>query len=237
MVNILTKIIVFILFFINLCSPIVESKDKNIKQCFYNIEDGKSLSEDLLILSERKIPTFVIIDPYEKLDKVTLNLLEKYQEDDGLKIVLKNHAKLEKSRFVIKEYNKNLSISGIVDVESNKLVYTGAENISFYVIKVDSDPLETMTKVNELQKDKSNYALLVDEGSFDLSNLLLVYSEIKGEPLEISDYSFKFKEKPKIYNVFTYVGNVTIILFSISIAVFILAIIIFRKWSMKKFLD
>jgi hypothetical protein len=240
MANILIKVGASLILFINIYNPIVKADSENLKQCFYRIteyENSKALNEDLRLLNNMEIPVFVVINPNENINKNVIAVLEKFQKEANIGVLLENNSGLEKSYFAVKEYDNRIHLSGLCNIQKDKLVYIGEKNISFDLMEITADPLETMTKVNIEKEYDVNYALVVNGDSFNISTLLLAYNELQGLPLEVSNYSFHLKKPALIYEVFTHVGDITIVFFSISIVIFVISIVIFKKWSREKFLD
>lgn len=240
MENILIKISVVLLIFINLYYPTVKADSENLKQCFYIItenENSKNLNEDLNAFKKIKIPISVLIDPNEKISKNVIEVLEKFQKESKLTILLENDDRLEESYFGVKGYDKKLKLSGLYSILKDKLIYTGEKSISFNIIKPTSDPLKTIAEIEKEQKIEANYALVVNGDEFNISTLLLANNELKGAPLDVSNFRFYFKKTALIYEIFVYVGDFTIVLFSISIVIFVASTIIFKRWSRERFLD
>lgn len=241
MANILIKIGTAIILFINLYNPVVVKADtENIKQSFYVITENtneKSLNENLNLLKENEIPTFVIIDSNENIKKNIIEVLKEFQDENNLGIILENSGNLERSSFVVKGYNTKLKLSGICSIEEHKLIYKGREDIPFELVKIDKDPLKIVSQINMLLEKNENYAIVINEEDFNISTILLANNELKGLPLDTSNYSLDINYSKGMAKIVTYVGNINIILFSISIIIFCAAIVIFRKWSIERFLD
>lgn len=240
MVNILIKVVVILMVFVNLYSPIVKADSGNLKQCFYIIKEyqnSKDLNEDLDSLNNMKIPVFAVIDPNENISKNVIDVLERLQRETKLDILLENKERLEKSYFAVKGYSDKLQLSGLCHIQGDKLSYIGENNIVFDLVEITADPLITISQISMEKKHNTNYALVIDGYRFNVSTLLLAYNELQGLPLQVTNYSFNLNKPALIYNIFTHVGDVSIALFSISIVIFAMAIVIFKKWSREKFLD
>lgn len=238
--NILIKFSTTLIIFINLFTSVVNADSKNLKQCFYIIsaeENSEDLYEDLNLFKDEKIPVFVVIDPNENIDKKVIEVLKVFQDDINLGIILEDVKNIENSYFAIKGYDKKLEISGLCNIKDNKLFYIGENNIIFDIINIDVNPLKTISEVNEERENKVNYALIVNSNDINISTLLLANNELKGLPLDTSNYSLRLKELSVMDKIVIYVGYINIVVFSISIIIFIAAIIIFRKWSTERFLD
>ncbi|EGD48965.1 hypothetical protein Cpap_3392 [Ruminiclostridium papyrosolvens DSM 2782] len=238
--NMPIKIGVFILIFMNLNSPIVNADSQNLKQCFYIVsenKDSKDLSEDLKALDNMKIPVFVVINPNSNIHKEIIAVLESLQKESKLRILLENNNGIEKSYFAVQGYANKLNLYGLCNIQKNKLLYMGQNNISFSAIKIKKDPLETMSEVNLEKEQNHNYALVINGDEFNISTLLLAWNELQGLTLEVPDYRFYLESPSLIYVIFTYVGDVTVTFFAISIIIFVSAIIIFKKWSQEMFIN
>ncbi|MDU5109141.1 MAG: hypothetical protein E6248_01735 [Clostridium sp.] len=240
MANILIKFSIVLILLTNLFTSVANADINNLKQCFYIIsaeEKSRDLYEDLNLFKEKEIPVFVVIDPNENIDKKVIDLLKVFQDDINLGIILEDVKNIENSYFAVKGYDKKLKISGLCNIEENKLLYIGESNLSFDLINIDIDPLKTISEVKAEREDDSNYALVVDSDNFNISTLLLANNELKGVELDTSNYSLRLKEPTFMDKIVVYVGYINIVIFSISIIIFIAAIIIFKKWSMERFLD
>lgn len=240
MANILIKFTTVLVLIINLFTSVVNADSKSLKQCFYIIsEDKKSkdIYEDLKLIKDEEIPVFVVIDPNYNIDNKVIETLEGLQNEGNIGIVLENVKSIETSYFAVKGYDKKLKISGLCNIENNKLDYIGESNISFNIINIDKDPLKTISKVNEERKNQGNYALVVNSDDINISTLLLANNELEGLPLDTSNYRLMLKELSFMENIVIYFGYINTVIFSISIIIFIAAIIIFRKWSTERFLD
>lgn len=240
MANILIKFTTVLVIVMNLFTSVVNADSKNLKQCFYIIsEDKKSkdLYEDLILLNDKDIPVFVVIDPNENIDKKVIDVLKGLQNEINLGIILEDVKNIENSYFAIKGYDKKLEISGLCNVKDNKLFYFGESKISFSIINIDGDPIKVMSEVNIERENDSNYALVLNSNNLNISTLLLANNDIKGMPLDTSNYRVRLKEPSLMEKIVLYFGDITIVIFSISIMIFIAAIIIFRKWATERFLD
>lgn len=234
------KIGVALLLFMSFHSTIVNADSQNLKQCFYIVSENKgskALIEDLKALDNMKIPVFAVINPNINIKKDVIASLESFQKDSKLCILLENNNGLEKSYFAVKGYDHKLNLSGLCNIQNNKLLYMGQNNISFSAIEIKKDPLETMSVVAGEKEQGDNYALIVNGEEFNISTLLLAWNELSGLTLEVPNYRFYLKNPSLIYVIFTYVGDVTIVFFAISIIIFISAIIIFKKWSEEMFIN
>lgn len=239
MENMLIRISAFLLIFINLFCTAVKAEGENLKQCFYIVaenQSSKSLNEELDSLKSREVPVIVIINPNEKISKNVIEMLEKLQKENRLTVLLENDNRLEKTYFAENGYDKKLKLSGLCSIQKDKFFYTGEKDIYFNLIGIAPDPLKTLAEINKKQKTEANYALVVSGDKFNISTLLLADNELKGIPLKVPDYRFYLKKPALIYQIFVYAGDFTIVLFSVSIVIFIAAVIIFKKWSRERFL-
>lgn len=239
MENMLIRISAFLLIFINLFCTAVKAEGQNLKQCFYIVSENqssKSLSEDMDSLKSREVPVIVIINPNEKISKNVIEMLEKLQKENRLTVLLENDNRQEKTYFAVNGYDKKLKLSGLCSIQKDKFYYTGEKDICFNLIDIAPDPLKTLAEINKEQNTEANYALVVSGDKFNISTMLLANNELKGIPLKVPDYRFYLKKPALIYQVFVYAGDFTIVLFSVSIVIFIAAAIIFKKWSRERFL-
>lgn len=240
MANTLIRIVVVSLLFFNLYNPMVRAEGENLKQGFYLIKDhtrSKDLISDMKILEDMNIPVFLVIDSDEKIEKTVINTVSKTQKDKQVQVLLEDSNNLEKSYFRVKNFDKDIKLSGLYRIEKGQLTYMGKRNISFEIIEPTTDPLEVMLNVKEKNKKNLNQALIIDGEIFNLSTLSLAYKELEGSNLDTKDYEFSFEKIGMRYRIFTSVGDVTMILFYTSIVIFSLAIIVFKKWSKEKFLS
>lgn len=239
MANILIKIGTILILIFNIYNPMVEATGKNFKQGFYIITEGQKshdIKQDLDTLNDMKVPIFIVINPYKKMNKNLINMLQEFQEDQNTEIILQDVSSIETTYFVSKEYDKKLKVSGLCNITGDKLYYMGEKNIVFDLIDIYQDPLETILEVNKIKGD-SNYALLLNGNDFNLSTFLLTYQGLPGGALDIGDYRLEFKKPNLINMIITYIGDITIIFFLVSIIIFSVAIVIFKKWSNKNFIN
>ncbi len=239
MANMPIKIGVALVIFMNLFSPIVNADSHNLRQCFYIVSDNKGskdLNEDLKAIINMEIPVFAVIDPNSNIHKDVIATLERFQKETKLSILLEDSG-VEKSYFAVKGYANKLKLSGLCNIQKNKLIYFGQTNISFTAIEINKDPLKTMSNVNMEKEHNNNYALIINGDEFNISTLLLAWNELRGLALEIPSYRLHLNRPALIYVVFTHIGEATIAFFAISIIIFVSAIIIFKKWSGERFMN
>lgn len=240
MANILIKFTTALVIIMSLFTSVVNADSKNLKQCFYIISEykkSKDLYEDLKLIKDKEIPVFVVIDPNDNIDKKVIEILQELQNERNLGVILEKDKSIENSYFALKGYDKKLKISGLCNIENNKLFYFGESKISFSIINIDGDPIKVMSEVNIERENDSNYALVLNSNNLNISTLLLANNDIKGMPLDTSNYRVRLKEPSLMEKIVLYFGDITIVIFSISIMIFIAAIIIFRKWATERFLD
>lgn len=239
-VNTLIKIIISVILTLSLCSPMVNGESENLKQCFYIVTENqksKEVNEDLISLNNMEIPVIIIIDPNKDINKKVVDLLKDIQEKTKLIIILKGEKEFERTPFVIKQYNNILKISGTCNINKEKLIYKGEGKKTFDIVNIGTNPVETMNEIKRIRTRNVNKALIVDKESLNISTLALAHEELNGEYLDVFNYSLKFKDTELLYRIFTYIGDLTLVFFSISIVIFSIAIIIFKKYSKEKFLD
>ncbi|VYT79683.1 hypothetical protein [Clostridium tertium] len=240
MANMLIKIGTAIILFMNLFTQVARADSGNLKQCFYIVtedKNSKDLYEDLNLINSKDIPVLVVIDPDDNINKKNIDVLKTLQDEINLDVILENDKNLEKSYFVIKGYDKELRLSGLCEIQNDKLLYMGESDTSFDFIDIDKDPVKAVSEVNIHKGKDVNYALVVNGDDFNISTLLLANSELEGLPLDISNYSFIIEDPTLMDNIIIYIGYINIVFFSISVIIYLVAIIIFKKWSIKKFLD
>lgn len=240
MASTLIKLATILTLVINLYNPVTKAQGKNFKQSFYIVEEGQhsqDIYEDLTCLIHMDIPVIVAIDPNLNINKNVVDILGRLQKDERLNIILKDSINLEKTYFLVKGYNKDLKISGLYNIEKDKLNYMGKDNLLFNLIKIGRDPLETKGKINSKNKYKENHALVVEGKSLNVSTLLLAYDELDGEPIKAGNHTYSIKGPALIYKIFSYIGDATIVFFTLSIIIFMVAIGIFKIWSNEAFFD
>lgn len=210
-----------------------------IKQCFYIIMDSqnsKDMYNDLEIMLDIEMPIFVVINPNHNIHKNVIDRLSILQEEKNLPILLMDENKLEGTYFAIKGFDKKITIAGKYTVSDNKIIYTGDKGVNLELIQITQDPVDTLNNINIKKNTSNNLGLVVNSDEFNISTLLLAYKELDGIPLDVQDYRLELKEPILIYNVFKNIGDVTLIFFFVSILIFLVAFVIFKRWSKEKFL-
>lgn len=211
----------------------------NLKQCFYIIEPEQTSEEihkDIITLYDLSIPVIMLIDPNDNIHNNVIKTLEKLQEDKQLSLLIKETENMDKSYFLVKEYDKRLIISGRYYQTDSQVVYLGNNEIVFNIVDI-SEPLETLSRINIKKDTKDNIGLIITGDNYNISALLLALNELEGEDLYLGSYQEEFGQANMLYKVTTNIGDITLIFFLFSIIVFLTAIIIFKRWSKERFID
>lgn len=209
-----------------------------IKQCFYIIDkeqDSDLLDQDLSTLIDLDIPVIAVIDPSDSIHINVINVIKKLQEESQLKVVLEKNHDLDKTYFKAQEYDKKLIISGEYDQREDKVVYIGDEQVEFDVIINTNDPVDTLSQINIKKDTRQNIGIIMTKDNYNISTLLLAFYEIEGEHLQTGSYQLEIEDPNIIYRAISNIGDITLVFFMISILIFSVAIIVFKKWSQERF--
>lgn len=240
MENMLIKFLISLIVAINLFTYTVKAESEKLKQCFYVItqeQNSSSVKDELTLLNNAEISVIVVIEPNESINEKVIEVIEGFQNEPNIRVVLKDSDKLERSYFIVRGYNKRLKMSGICNINEKELTYVGEKTFSFNLIEITENPLKVISQINKAKETKSNLALVIKGGNFNISTVLLANEQLQGVSLKEETYILNLKKTPFIFTIFTYVGQVTIVFFSIAIVIFLTAILIFKKWSREKFID
>ncbi|NLI89634.1 MAG: hypothetical protein GX366_04420 [Epulopiscium sp.] len=211
----------------------------NLKQCFYIIEPGQDSEEiykDIVTLYDLSIPVVIVIDPNDKIHNNVIKILETLQVDKQINLLLKKTDMIDKSYFLLNEYNKRLTISGGYYQTDSQAVYIGEDEIAFNIVDI-GQPLDTLSQINIKKDTKDNIGLVITRNNYNISALLLAFNELEGENLHLGSYQEEFEQANMLCRAIASIGDITLIFFSISIIVFLAAIIIFKRWSKERFID
>lgn len=211
-----------------------------IKQCFYIISgehNSKDIYDDIDTMLDSGIQVFVVINPNHNINRNVINILRRLQEEKSLSILLMDDSKMENTYFAIKGLDKKITIAGKYNAVDNKALYTGNSEIGFELIHINGDPLDTLQKINIKKDTNNNIGLVVNSDEFNISTLSLALGELEGSPLDVQNYRLELEEPILMYNVFTNIGDLTLIFFTVSIIIFLVALTIFKRWSKEKFLS
>lgn len=213
---------------------------ENLKQSFYPIykkQSSEEIYEDLNLLLNKEIPIMALINPYDNLSTKSINVLKDLQKEKNLRIALEDVKDLNKTPFILKEYNKELNISALCHIDGSTMAYLGAEEIFFELVYIGDNPLDSLRSIEEAKKSQENIGIISTSKDFNISNFLLASKEIQRNSLEVLDYELQVKDPLFIEKSFYYMGDLAIIFFSVSIFILILVIGIFKKWSRENFFD
>ena len=210
-----------------------------IKQCFYIIDkdqDSDLLNEDLSTLIDLDMPVMAVLDPSDNTHINIINVIKNLQEKSQLKLLLEKNNDLEKTYFKAQEYDKKLIVSGEYYQDENKAVYVGDHHVVFDIILNTNDPLEILSQIDIKKDTKQNVGFIISKEHYNISTLLLAFYEIEGEYLQTGSYQLEIENPNILYKTIANIGDITLAFFMVSILVFIVAIIVFKKWSQERFI-
>lgn len=211
-----------------------------IKQCFYIIsseQNSKELYDDMDTLIDMGIPFFLVVNPDYNIHRNIINLIVHLQQENDIKLLLTDDNELEGTYFAIKGLDKKLTVAGRYREDNNKVIYIGDDITEFELVQINGNPVDTLDNINVKKDTDNNLAIVMQSDEFDISTLLLAYNEFGGLPLDVQNYSLEIREPILMYDVFTNIGDLTLIFFMVSIIIFSVALIIFKRWSKEKFLS
>lgn len=149
MVNTLIKFLITLFILINLYTPKAMAYSENFKQCFYLLTESTSendLNEDLKILNDNGISTFILINPNEHIKKNIIDVVKSFENEENFNVLIENTNNLENSYFGVKEYDEEIRLSGLYNIENNKFIY------SIYDKNTEKGNKEKFNYINNLEK-------------------------------------------------------------------------------------